>query len=270
MSSYSFHPIPRSRIATFDVFAMGRLKHHVAAMVEFDVTVAREKMNELKTSGVRVSFTAWLVRVIARVLSNHKEAAAFIYSKKKLMVFDDVNISVLVEKTIGGQKVPMPLVIEKAHEKSALEITAEIERAKGQTLAAGDVVLNKRSTLFENLYYHLPGFVRRAVWGRMLGNPAFAFSKMGNAVVTSVGMMGRIRGWFIHASVHPLSFGIGSIVKKPVVVDDRIVVREILNMTVLIDHDVIDGAPMVRFLNDLAEAVEGGEELPGSISKESP
>jgi pyruvate/2-oxoglutarate dehydrogenase complex dihydrolipoamide acyltransferase (E2) component len=28
--------IPRSRIATFDVFAMGKRKNHVAALIEFD------------------------------------------------------------------------------------------------------------------------------------------------------------------------------------------------------------------------------------------
>jgi pyruvate/2-oxoglutarate dehydrogenase complex dihydrolipoamide acyltransferase (E2) component len=82
---------------------------------------------------------------------------------------------------------------------------------------------------------------------------------MGNVVITSVGMMGLINGWFIHKSVHPLSFGIGSILKKPVVINNEIKIREILNMTILADHDVIDGAPMVRFLNDLTKYIEGGE-----------
>ena len=39
--------------------------------------------------------------------------------------------------------------------------------------------------------------------------------------------------------------------KKPVVIDNEIVIREKLNMTVVVDHNVIDGGPMVWFLNDL-------------------
>lgn len=78
---------------------------------------------------------------------------------------------------------------------------------------------------------------------------------MGNAVITSVGMMGKINGWFIHKSVHPISFGIGSILRKPVVVGNEIKIREILNMIILVDHDVIDGAPMVRFLNELTRFI---------------
>lgn len=67
------------------------------------------------------------------------------------------------------------------------------------------------------------------------------------------------RGWFIHKSIHPLSFGIGSILKKPVVIDNQVKVRDVLNMTILSDHDVIDGAPMVKFLNDLTKNIENGK-----------
>lgn len=90
----------------------------------------------------------------------------------------------------------------------------------------------------------------------MLRNPKIAYNRMGNAAITSVGMVGKINGWFIHKSIHPISFGIGSIIKKPVVIDNEIKIREILNMTVLADHDTVDGAPMVRFLNDLTKQIE--------------
>ena len=95
----------------------------------------------------------------------------------------------------------------------------------------------------------------------MLSHPKIAYKKMGNVVITSLGMIGKINGWFIHKSVHPISFGIGSILKKPVVIDDEIKIREILNMTILFDHDVIDGAPFARFLKDLVKSIENGDEL---------
>jgi pyruvate/2-oxoglutarate dehydrogenase complex dihydrolipoamide acyltransferase (E2) component len=105
----------------------------------------------------------------------------------------------------------------------------------------------------------MPGFLRRFVWKLMLGNPKIAYKKMGKAIITSVGMMGRINGWFIHKSIHPVSFGIGSIIKKPVVIEDEIKIRDILNMTILVDHDLIDGAPMVRLLNEMTRIIETGE-----------
>ncbi len=255
---FSYRAVPGSRIATFDTFAIGLKKHHVAALLEFDVTYSRKMLQVSRRDGVNISFNGWLIKVIGTVLKDHPEAASYLCGKRRIMVFKDINISILVEKMINGERVPIPVVIEKANEKTAQEITAEIENAKKQELSGGDVVINRRSRVSERLYYHLPGFARRFAWKMMLGNPRFAFRQMGNAVVTSVGMMGKVNGWFIHRSVHPVSFGIGSVIKKPVVVDNEIKIREMLNMTILVDHDLVDGAPMVRLLKDLTSSIEKG------------
>jgi pyruvate/2-oxoglutarate dehydrogenase complex dihydrolipoamide acyltransferase (E2) component len=84
---------------------------------------------------------------------------------------------------------------------------------------------------------------------------------MGNVAITSIGMIGKVNGWFIPISVHPICFGIGRIAKKPVVVIDKIEIREVLNMTILLDHDVVDGAIMARFISRLSENIEKGIEL---------
>ena len=110
----------------------------------------------------------------------------------------------------------------------------------------------------ERIYYVLPRLLRLLFWKYLLKHPKFAFNTMGNVAFTSIGMMGKINGWFIPISVHPICFGIGSVIKKPVVVEDKITIREILNVSVLIDHDVIDGAPMARFVNELKENIETG------------
>jgi pyruvate/2-oxoglutarate dehydrogenase complex dihydrolipoamide acyltransferase (E2) component len=260
-STYTYQGIPTSRIATFDMFTIGLSKHHIVALIEFDVTESRKKVGDLKRSGLNVSFNGWLLSVIGKVLGQHPEASAFIHNKQKLIIFKDINISMVVEKKINDKKVPIPLVIERANEKSAGEISGEIQLAKDKPLSGEDIVLHKSAKRYERIYYHLPGFLRRAIWRFMLRHPKVAFRTMGNVSVTSVGMMGKINGWFIHKSVHPISFGIGSVIPKAVVKDGAIVIRDMLNMTILVDHDVIDGGPMVRLLNDLTRAIEEGDEL---------
>ncbi|HSL88782.1 MAG TPA: 2-oxo acid dehydrogenase subunit E2 [Ignavibacteriaceae bacterium] len=259
--NYRFQNIVRSRIATFDIFDVGLRKHHINAMLEFNVTESRAKLRDLRKKGTVVSFNAWLIKVIGSVLQNHPEAAAYFYNKKRLIIFDDINVSMIVEKKIGDLKVPIPLVIERTNEKSAKEITQEIENAKSQQLNPDAIVLKRQSTTYQRLYYYLPGFLRRLFWILLLKNPKAAYKTMGNVAVTSIGMIGKINGWFIHKSVHPISFGVGSILKKPVVIDNEMKIREILNMTILVDHDVIDGAPMVRFLDDLTNYIETGKEI---------
>ena len=253
-----YSKIPRSRIATFDVYSIGLKKHHVSALLEFDVTDCRQRLSELRKNGTNISFNAYLVKAISRTLEKFPQASSFLYSKKKLITFRDHNISLLVEKQVGDEKVPLPVVLEKVNSRSAADITREIEDVRNQSVSAKDIVLAQKPGFHERLYYRLPGFLRRAVWRYMLNHPRLAFPKMGNVAVTSVGMMGKINGWFIHRSIHPISFGVGSILKKPAVVDHEIKIRDILNMTILIDHDVIDGAPMVRFLKELTKNIETG------------
>ena len=254
----TYHPVPPSRIATFDVFAIGLTKHHVVSLLEVDVTMGRQKIRELRRSGYRVSFNGWLVKAISKTIEGHPQSAAFLMGKSRLIAFNDINISFLIEKELAGKKVPIPVILHKTNEKTASLITQEIESASEKEFESGDIVLHRKTKTYEKVYFFLPGFLRRLIWRVVLSYPKLAYPKMGNVAVTSVGMAGQINGWFIHKSVHPLSFGLGSVIKKPVVVNDEIVIREILNMTILLDHDAIDGAPMARFVKDLIRNIETG------------
>jgi len=91
-----------------------------------------------------------------------------------------------------------------------------------------------------------------------LNNPQRLKNTMGTVAVTTVGMAGHIRGWMIPFSMHPLCLAFGSLNEQPVVHRGEIQKREILHLTVLIDHDVIDGMPSARFVDDLVKKMEAG------------
>jgi hypothetical protein len=258
---YTFRKFPASRIATVDVYSTGVLRHHVSALLEIDVTDSRQKIRNLRRGGTPVSFTGWVIYEISRSIACFPEAAAYLAGKRKLMLFHDVNVSTMVEREVEGTKVPIALTIEKAHEKGMEEITSEIERARERPFSKEDLVLHRSPARYERWYVKLPGAVRRMFWRYLTRHPRLAFRKMGNVMVTSLSMMGKINGWFIHKTVHPISIGIGSVIRKPVVVDGEITVREILNLTVLMDHDVMDGAPMVRFVKELTRRMEKGTDI---------
>jgi pyruvate/2-oxoglutarate dehydrogenase complex dihydrolipoamide acyltransferase (E2) component len=58
--------------------------------------------------------------------------------------------------------------------------------------------------------------------------------------------------------MHPLCLAFGSINLQPAVYQGEIQKREILHLTVLIDHDAIDGIPAARFVDDLVKMMEMG------------
>ncbi len=50
--------------------------------------------------------------------------------------------------------------------------------------------------------------------------------------------------------------GVGRIVREPAVVNDQIVPRDQLTLSLTFDHRVVDGAPAARFLQDLSRSIE--------------
>jgi hypothetical protein len=83
MSKYKIHKFPKSRIATIDVCEMGKKKHHVAAFLEIDVTSAKEKIKKYKKDVGKISFIAWLIKVIGHTVSTKNASTAFLMGKQK-------------------------------------------------------------------------------------------------------------------------------------------------------------------------------------------
>ncbi len=244
---YEVKEFPSSRQATFDAGYIGLRKHHIKALIELDVTEARKLIKNYRNQRKEeLSFTAWILKCISQAISENRSVQAIRKGKNKLIIFEDIDISIIVEKEVQGEKVPLPLVIRNVNAKTFKEIYYEIKSAKGQAVAnEKDYVLGENQYKWAmKLYVLLPQFLRLIIWQRFILKNPFLMKKMsGTVVVTSVGMMGKVRGWVIPVSLLPVCFALGSIVEKPGVVKDRIEIREYLHMTILIDHDVIDGAP---------------------------
>ena len=253
---------PSSRQLTFDLGKIGREKHHIKALLEVDVTEARRKIKQNRQAGTKISFTAWFIKVVADCVALHPPISGINRPKSnKVVVFDDVDISIVVEKDVNGTRVPLPYVIRKADQKTFFQIHAEIEAAKSQAYEdEGDYVLGKKNNpLGMKLFVNLPQWLRLALMRVLIfNNPQRVKDMMGTVVITTVGMVGHTRGWIIPFSMHPLSLSLGSLNVQPSVHQGEIQKREILHLTVLIDHDVIDGMPAARFVDDLVKKLEIG------------
>jgi len=260
IGEYRIEEFPDSRLATIDIGRVSKLKHHMQALMEVDVTEARRLINEKKKQKIAVSFNSWLIKCISLAVEDNREIHGVRKGRKKIVLFEDVDISIIIEREIKGHKVPLPYVIRKTNEKSISEIYKEINKGQNQSISnEGNYVLGeKKNEIMMKLYYILPSILRRLVWKVLIQNPLLTKEQMGTVAVTSVGMMGKLNGWVIPVSVHPLTFAVGSIIKKPGVIHNQIEIREMLYITVLADHDVIDGAPAMRVLTKLTNMIEKG------------
>ena len=87
-----------------------------------------------------------MIRCLAQAASEHKRVHALRLGGHKLVLFDDVDVNIVVQRRLEGTEppeyLPMPYVIRKATEKTVEAIHAEIRAAQARALRGG----SRRST----------------------------------------------------------------------------------------------------------------------------
>jgi pyruvate/2-oxoglutarate dehydrogenase complex dihydrolipoamide acyltransferase (E2) component len=233
--------------------------HSVYGLLEVDVTVARRFIAEHKArTGEILSFTGFLAFCLARAVDENKAVQAYRKGRKQLVLFDDVDVGILVERKIGEQAALMGHVIRSANRKTYREIHQEIRSVQSEPVPRGRGMPTwYRSAMF--LPWPLSKLVKALLGMAMRRDPTIPVSMAGTVDITSVGMFGGGHsGWGLTPTGTSLGLVVGGIAWKPAVVEGRIVPREILNLTLVFDHDVIDGAPAARFARRLVELIESG------------
>jgi pyruvate/2-oxoglutarate dehydrogenase complex dihydrolipoamide acyltransferase (E2) component len=249
-------PFPPSRDLVIDIVGLGTRKHHLPVMIELDVTEACDLLRSLKAgTGESLSFTGWMTKCIAQAVSEHPEMHALRWHRRSMIVFDDIDVLVMVNRIMNDDETALPYVVRQANEKSVRQISDEIRSAQSQHLSGGDMAIGK-NPWFAVIYLRLPRFMRHAFGTMLMNNPFSVKRNSGTVGISAVGMIAKFNGWVFPVSPQPLMFALGGVTRKPGVVGDSISIREYLAACFLFDHDVVDGAPVARFTSRLTELAE--------------
>jgi len=233
--------------------------HCMYGLLEVDVTVARQFIEEHRAStGETLSFTGFLTLCLARAVDEDKGVQAYLKGRKQIVLFDDVDVGMMVERKIGEKRALMGHVIRGANRKTYWEIHQEIRSVQSEPMPPS----RGMPTWFRSamlLPWPLSRLVKALLDMATRRDPTIVTSMGGTVGITAVGMFGEGHsGWGIFPVTQVLGLVVGSIAWKPAVVEGRIEPREILHLTVVFDHDVIDGAPAARFTRRLVELIESG------------
>lgn len=231
----------------------GNKKNAIHCIAEIDVSRPRALRKEyFENTGEKLSFTAYIVKCFAETLIDFPEMNAFIRGNK-LVILDDITISVLVEREIDGEKVPEPIGIQKVQDKTVKQIHDEIRAAQKNK---GNQLGNLSGMTWVN---YIPGFLLKAFIKIADRNIKMA-KKYGKIAVTAVGMFSDSAVWFVPHGTATVMLTVGSINRKNIREDDgTITPREFLCITGSFDHEIVDGAPAARFMNKFEKILKSGD-----------
>ncbi len=254
--------VSKIRKAASEVYINLEQKHNVHALLDFDITETRKRIKlHFEKTGEKLSFLAFIINCVGKAVSDNKRVHALRKSRRKLVIFNEVDIATIVERKIEGESWPILYVIRSADKKPLIEIHKEIRNAQ----VSKDVTDDFHKLV--EVYLKVPRPLRLLYRKRIQNTPKVLRSYAGSVLVTSVGITALNGGWGIPYVGHPLVITIGGIEKKAKVIKDKIEIRECLNVTVTVDHDNLDGAPAARFAAEIKELIEKGYGLESLLKK---
>lgn len=243
-------PFPSHRGWVVGALRAGRRSYPVHGILELDVTDAVARLDARPEGG---SFTAFVVAATARAVAAHPLVHAYRDRRGRLVVHDHVDVATLVEVEDEGRTFPLAHVLRDADRRTVAALSQELHAVKSHRDASGSGrLLGGRAA---GALTRIPGLTW-LVYRAIARSPRLR-ARTGTVNVTAVGMFGSGGGIGIpHPTIMTLSVLVGGRSLRPRVVDGAIVPRLVLDLTITVDHALVDGAPAARFAAALTELIE--------------
>ena len=259
IGKYDIRPFSQNRRNITLILKEGARKHNVHALLEIDVTKARCLIKEYKEKkNGDISFTGWIIKCVARAISDHRELNAYRHGKRNIVSFDDVDVPLPVERKVAGEVRPLAYIIRQANKKNVVDITREIRAVQKEGVIGTTQLLGGNLTRLERFALRSPMFIKKIVMFIARRSAFFKKKHMGTVGVSSIGMFGNFPGWAIPLGIPATLIVVGGLNQKPGVFEGKIEIREYLNLTITVDHDLVDGGPLARFVSLLTDLMEHG------------
>lgn len=213
--------VMRKKIAEHMVLSK-RTSAHVYSVFEVNYSrvdqIRKAKKDDYERAGAKLTFTSFIAKVAIDCLRRHKTINASL-DGDNIIYRNDINLGIAVALE-NGLIVP---VVKAAGEKNTLGLSKAIqdiaERARAKKLSPEEV-------------------------------------QGGTFTITNPGNFGAQFGLPIINQPQVAILGVGTIEKRPVVIDDAIGIRLMGFLTLGYDHRLVDGAVADQFMADVKKGIE--------------
>jgi pyruvate/2-oxoglutarate dehydrogenase complex dihydrolipoamide acyltransferase (E2) component len=223
-------------------------------LVDVDVTDARRLLAE---HDAPLSLTAFVVGSVARAAAAFPEVHAYRNWRGQLVRHRHVDVQTLVEVPTAQGPFGLVHVVRDADVRDVAAISGELRAVKADptTTASG-----RKLAGLAPVAGRVPGLFR--VMYAVMGRSVRVRLQTGTVQVTAVGMFAGGGGFAIAPpTLASLLVVVGGLSRRARVIDEQLAIRDVLDLTVTIDHNVVDGAPATRFGAHLRSLLESAAVL---------
>lgn len=215
--------------------------------VELDVTNLEKFIAQKRKEGIKTTLTYIMTLIVGRAIREEVPELNTFVKRGKIIQRDqvDATVSVLLPGgQMGSVKVENAdqLTIAELSEGMAKKISNSRKGDENDTMQSKSLLANFPWP-FRNWFFKLYRTVT-IHWGISLPGLGLDSNSFGSYVISNIGSVGLDTGYgsLLPSSNVSVVWILGSIVKKPVIVNDEIVPLRIMALSATLDHRVVDGS----------------------------
>lgn len=215
--------------------------------VDLDVTDIEKYITQKRKQGVKTTLTYLMTLIIGRSIREHAMELNTYVKRGKIIQRNqvDATVSVLLP---GGQMGSVK--VENADKITVEELSNVIGKQIAESRKGSESDAMQSKSFLSSIPWPFRNWVFKfyrtltVKWGISLPNTGLSANSFGSYLVSNIGSVGLDTGYASLLPASNISFVmvLGSVLKKPIVVNDEVVVRRVMQISATLDHRVVDGS----------------------------
>jgi len=234
--------------------------------VEFDVTELENYISQKRKEGLKITLTHFFVLVLARALKTDVPVFNTYLRRGRIISRPTIDAAVSVLQANGSMGT---IQVSKADSLNYREVELIMRNEIQQSRKGEENKTMQRKKFLAILPWPLRNwffYLYKTVtinWGFSIPFLGISANSFGSFAVTNIGSLGIDYGYPALLPTSNVSFVLvmGGIQKKPVVVNDEIVIRRMMSVTIVFDHRLADASHAARLLRYIKQAIKNPGEF---------
>ncbi|MGG3891731.1 2-oxo acid dehydrogenase subunit E2 [Metabacillus fastidiosus] len=242
-------PKERSHTLYFLTYAKNFPVVHVDTKIDM-TNVLRTRSELLKKNGAKYSYISFIIQAIAKVIKNYPEANSAVkgFIFPKISYYNRISAKFTIDKEINGKRAVLSGLITDADKLPLALIQKKINYYRDFPFDNIEEFQSIRKL------QSLPFIIGQYIYRKFISNFQKREQLLGTYSITS---FGHRPVEYVHPVIaSTLGFGVCAIQNTPAVIEDEIVIRPIMGLTLSFDHRAIDGAMAADILRDVKMELE--------------
>lgn len=231
-----------------DAVRMGKRIPYIHSLIELDGSTVRKNIAAHRAANKKpISLNAYLIKACSLAVAAMPDIQRMKTWRNKTVTFSDVDVFAPYEVNQEASNELKHVILRKVNEKSIWEVYDKINQAP----------LSLELPTAKRVFFKLPWFLRSWFYRYWMAIPKIRKAYFGTVYISSCLQFSKVGPmWGIPLPMHSLGIFIGTLSKRTELINGQPQNKEVIHVTISLDHRIGNGADIGRLAQRLKHILE--------------